>query len=63
VSGKAIAGAVVGLALLVALVAGVIDYRHRKRDNLDRVSLLDWRNVQVFALIAAAIGLGLALHL
>jgi len=63
VSGKAIAGAVVGLALLVALVAGVIDYRHRKRDNLDRVSLLDWRNVQVFALIAAMIGLALALHL
>lgn len=62
-SGKAIAGAVVGLALLVALVAGVIDYRHRKRDNLDRVSLLDWRNVQVFALIAAMIGLALALHL
>jgi hypothetical protein len=63
VSGKDIAWAVVAVALLFALVAGVIDYRHRKRDNLDRVSLLDWRNVQVFALIAAATGLGLALHL
>lgn len=61
--GKEIAGAVVGLALLLALVAGVIDYRHRRRANLDRVSLLDWRNVQVFALIAAMIGLALALHL
>jgi uncharacterized iron-regulated membrane protein len=63
VPGKEIAGAVVGLALLLALVAGVIDYRHRRRANLDRVSLLDWRNVQVFALIAAMIGLALALHL
>lgn len=62
-SGKDIAWAVVGLAVLLALVAGVIDYRHRKRDNLDRVSLLDWRNVQVFALIAALVGLALALHL
>jgi membrane protein required for beta-lactamase induction len=63
VSGREIAGAVVGLAVLLALAAGVIDHRHRKRDNLDRVSLLDWRNVQVFALIAALIGLALALHL
>ncbi|MES2098047.1 MAG: hypothetical protein V4459_14950 [Pseudomonadota bacterium] len=62
-SGKTIVEAVVGLALLVALLAGVIDYRHRKRENLDRVSLLDWRSVQVFALIVAMICLALTLHL
>jgi len=49
-SSKQIAEAVAVALALTALVAGVIDWRHRKRDNLDRVSLLDWRNIQVFAL-------------
>ena len=48
---------------LTALVAGVIDWRHRKRDNLDRVSLLDWRNIQVFALISAIIAAAVAFQL
>jgi hypothetical protein len=52
------AGAVV--AVVLALGAGVADYRQRKRVDLDRVGLFDWRSVQVFALIAAIVVAGLA---
>ena len=62
-SGKEVAQGAVALALAIAFVAGVIDWRHRKRDNLDRVTLLDWRNVQVSALIAAVIAFSLAMNL
>jgi hypothetical protein len=51
------------LALAVAVVAGVIDWRHKKRADLDRVTLLDWRSVQVFALIGAVIAFSLAMNL
>jgi hypothetical protein len=57
------AGAVAALFALVGIVAGIADWRHRKRRDLDRVSLLDWRTVQVFALIAAIITGALAAHL
>jgi len=62
-SAKQIAGAVAGALALTALVAGIIDWRHRKRDNLDRVSLIDWRNVQIFALISAIIAAAVAFQL
>lgn len=62
-SPKQIAEAVAAALALTALVAGVIDWRHRKRDNLDRVSLLDWRNIQVFALISAIIAAAVAFQL
>ncbi|THD34811.1 MAG: hypothetical protein E7773_14225 [Sphingomonas sp.] len=62
-SGKEIAEGAVALALVVAVIAGVIDWRHRKRDDLDRVALLDWRSVQVFALIAAIIAVSVAFNL
>jgi hypothetical protein len=62
-SAKQIAGAVATALALTALIAGIIDWRHRKRDNLDRVSLIDWRNVQVFALISAIIAAAVAFQL
>jgi hypothetical protein len=62
-SGKEIAEGAVALALAVAVAAGVIDWRHKKRDDLDRVTLLDWRGVQVFALIAAVIAVSVAFNL
>lgn len=62
-SSKEIAEGAVALALAVAVTAGVIDWRHRKRDDLDRVTLLDWRSVQVFALIAAVIAFSLAMNI
>jgi hypothetical protein len=55
------AGAVV--AVVLAVVAGIAGYRQRKRRNLDRVGLFDWRSIQVFALIAAIVIAGLAFNL
>jgi hypothetical protein len=52
------AGAVV--AVVLAVIAGIADYRQRKRADLDRVGLFDWRSIQVFALIAAIVIAGLA---
>ncbi len=60
---QVVAGAVAALFALVGIAAGIADWRHRKRHDLDRVSLLDWRTVQVFALIAAIITGALAAHL
>jgi hypothetical protein len=62
-SAKQIAGAVAAALAILALAAGIIDWRHRKRNDLDRVSLIDWRNVQVFALIAAIIAAAVAFQL
>jgi amino acid transporter len=62
-SGKELAEAGVALALVVALLAGIADWRHRKRDDLDRVAWLDWRSVQVFALIGAIVAFSLAMNL
>ncbi len=62
-TGREIAEAAVALALAIAVVAGIADWRHRKRDDLDRVAWLDWRSVQVFALIAAIVAFSVAVNL
>jgi amino acid transporter len=62
-SGKEFAEVAVALALAVALLAGIADWRHRRRDDLDRVAWFDWRSVQVFALIAAIVAFSLAMNL
>jgi amino acid transporter len=62
-SGKEFAEAAVALALAVALIAGIADWRHRRRDDLDRVAWFDWRSVQVFALIGAIVAFSLAMNL
>ena len=62
-SAKEIAGAVAVALAVVALAAGIADWRHRKRRDLDRVSLLDWRNIQVFALIGSIIAAAAAFQL
>lgn len=62
-TGKEIAEAAVALALAIALFAGIADWRHRKRDDLDRVAWFDWRSVQVFALIAAIVAFSVVMHL
>ena len=46
-----IAAAVAGL---VAIAAGVGDWRRSARADLDRIGSVDWRTLQMFALIAAA---------
>ena len=44
----------VGIALAIAIGAGLADWRRHRRADLDRIGMLDWRTVQVLALIAAA---------
>lgn len=62
-SGKEIAEGAVVLALGVAVIAGIADWRHRRRDDLDRVTLVDWRSVQLLALIAAILAVSVAFNL
>lgn len=50
------------VAVVLAVIAGIADYRQRKRSDLDRVGLFDWRSIQVFALVAAIIIAGLAFN-
>lgn len=46
--------AIAALALL-AVFAGIADWRRKRRDDLDRVGMIYWPTVQVLALIAAVI--------
>ena len=62
-SGKQVAEIAVAVAIAVAVLAGVADWRHRKRRNLDRVAWLDWRGVQLFALAAALVALSFAMNI
>lgn len=54
---REIAEIVAAIFGLLAIVAGVADWRHKRRRDLDRVSLFDWRNLQAYALIGAGIAL------
>ena len=44
-----------GASLALAVFAGFRDWRRKRRVDLDKIGILDWPAVQVFALIAAAI--------
>ncbi len=50
-------------ALLLALVAGLLDRRRRLRADPDRVGWVDWRTVQMAALLGAILLVSLGLHL
>jgi hypothetical protein len=50
------------VALGVAVLAGIADWRRIRRDDLDRVGWFDWRTVQMAALIAAALCVVVAQH-
>ena len=49
-------------AFALAIVAGIADLRRRKRIDPDRIGWLDWRSVQMLALIAAVMLTIIALH-
>lgn len=49
-------------AVVLAVVAGVADWRRGRRVDLDRVGLINWRGLHVFALIAAVMCMMLATH-
>lgn len=51
-----------GAAVLLAVAAGLGDRRRRLRQDLDRVGVVDWRTVQMAALLAAIIMAGLGFH-
>lgn len=52
----------VGGLLLLAVVAGLGDWRRKRRKNFDDVGWVPWQLVQVLALILAAGLTTLALH-
>jgi hypothetical protein len=47
-------GTAAAVAVGVAVLAGVADWRRRRRRDLDRVGMVDWRTVQMLSLIVAA---------
>ena len=51
-----------GIALCVAVLAGVGDWRRKRRVDLDRVGLVDWPTLQMLALIVAAVCVIVAVH-
>ena len=50
-------------ALLIAVVSGVGEHRHRRRRDLDRVGFMPWALIQVLAMLAALICASIALNL
>jgi hypothetical protein len=49
-------------ALALAILAGVADWRRTRRTDLDRIGIVDWRTVQMFGLIVAAMAGTIALN-
>ena len=47
-------------AMLVAVSAGVADWRRQRRDDLDAVGWIDWRTLHILALVATALCAALA---
>ena len=47
---------------MLAVLAGLADRRRSRRADLDRIGLLDWRGVQMFALIGVAVCVIVAQH-
>lgn len=54
---------VAGASIAVAVAAGLGERRRRRRIDPDRVGVVDWRSVQMAALLAAAICFSLGVHL
>lgn len=49
-------------AVLIAITAGIADWRRRRRRDLDRIGPIYWPTIQVLALIVAAVCGALALR-
>ncbi len=49
--------------LLLALVAALAERRRRLRRDPDRVGWVDWRNVQMAALLATILLVSIGLHM
>ena len=44
-----------GVAMATAVIAGVAEYRRGKRKDLDRVGIMPWNAIQIFAFLVAMI--------
>lgn len=53
----------VGLALLVAVIAGLGERRRKRRTDMDRIGLMPWPLIQILSILIALILTSLALHL
>lgn len=51
-----------GVTLLLAVAAALADRRRRLRDDPDRVGWVDWRTVQMAALLATILLVSVGLH-
>ena len=51
-----------GVALALAVIAGVMDWRRTRRRNLDATGWVPWRGIQVFGFFAALACAILAMH-
>lgn len=51
-----------GVALAVAVFAGVADWRRARRANLDATGWVPWRGIQILAIFAAIAFAILAVH-
>lgn len=60
---QAMLWALAGAALATALLAAWRERARSRRHDLDRVGLVDWRSVQLAAILAMLILAGLALNL
>lgn len=49
-------------AAALAVASGLADRRRRHRGDLDRIGWVDWRTVQMAAMLALMVAVGLALH-
>jgi hypothetical protein len=52
-----------GAAALIALLAALADRRRIQRPDLDRITPIDWRTVQLAAIVAVLLLVSAALHL
>jgi multisubunit Na+/H+ antiporter MnhB subunit len=52
-SGRAVASAGAAALVVLAIVAGVLNVRRRRRPDPDRVGWIDWAGVQFAALLGA----------
>jgi hypothetical protein len=51
-----------GVALLVAILAGLAEHRRRRRRDLERVGWVPWMAIQMAGLFAALVLASVALH-
>ena len=51
-----------GIAMALAAFAALAEYRRNRRRDLDRVGLMPWNFIQLFAFLAAIVATALALR-